>query len=74
VQRRAYELQGVLKSERRISPATLAAMLPMPFIVWGSLIYQNRLESRYADVRDKVADILHLLNKSKLAMPHLRLG
>ncbi len=34
---------------------TLAAMLPMPFILWGSFIYQNRLESRYADVRDKVS-------------------
>jgi len=32
----------------------LAAMLPMPFIVWGSLIYQRRLEPRYADVRQKV--------------------
>ncbi|GJD15252.1 ABC transporter, ATP-binding protein [Rivularia sp. IAM M-261] len=36
---------------------TIAAMLPMPFIVWGSLIYQNRLESRYADVRDKVGNL-----------------
>ncbi|MFN6461437.1 MAG: ABC transporter ATP-binding protein [Nostoc sp. DedVER02] len=33
---------------------TLAVILPMPFIVWGSLIYQKRLEVRYADVRDKV--------------------
>ncbi|MEA5602206.1 ABC transporter ATP-binding protein [Nostoc sp. UHCC 0252] len=32
----------------------LAVMLPMPFIVWGSIAYQKRLESRYADVRDKV--------------------
>lgn len=31
-----------------------AAMLPMPFIVWGSLVYQRRLEPRYADVREKV--------------------
>jgi ATP-binding cassette, subfamily B, bacterial len=34
---------------------TLAAMLPMPFILWGSLIYQKRLEPRYADVREKVS-------------------
>ncbi|MEH2164364.1 MAG: ABC transporter ATP-binding protein [Nostoc sp.] len=33
---------------------TLAVILPMPFIVWGSLIYQKRLEVRYADVRNKV--------------------
>ncbi|MBG1245231.1 ABC transporter ATP-binding protein [Nostoc sp. NZL] len=33
---------------------TLVVMLPMPFIVWGSFIYQKRLESRYADVREKV--------------------
>lgn len=32
----------------------IAAMLPMPFIVWGSLIYQRRLEPRYAEVRQKV--------------------
>ncbi|RUT07379.1 ABC transporter ATP-binding protein [Dulcicalothrix desertica PCC 7102] len=36
---------------------TIAAMLPMPFILWGSFIYQNRLESRYADVRDKVGNL-----------------
>jgi ATP-binding cassette, subfamily B, bacterial len=32
----------------------LAAMLPMPFILWGSLLYQNLLEPRYASVREKV--------------------
>jgi len=30
------------------------AMLPMPFIVWGSLWFQQRLAPRYADVREKV--------------------
>ncbi|RCJ36532.1 ABC transporter [Nostoc minutum NIES-26] len=34
---------------------TLAVMLPMPFIVWGSFTYQKRLEGRYADVREKVS-------------------
>jgi ATP-binding cassette, subfamily B, bacterial len=34
---------------------TLAAMLPMPFIVWGSFTYQKRLEDRYADVRERVS-------------------
>jgi ATP-binding cassette subfamily B protein len=32
----------------------LSAMLPMPFIVWGSLVYQRRLEPCYAEVRQKV--------------------
>ncbi len=30
------------------------AMLPMPFILWGSLVYQRRLAPRYAAVRDAV--------------------
>jgi ATP-binding cassette, subfamily B, bacterial len=34
---------------------TIAAMLPMPFILWGSLAYQRRLEPRYADVRETVS-------------------
>ncbi len=29
-------------------------MLPMPFILWGSIAFQNRLAPRYADVRAKV--------------------
>ncbi|MBD2495943.1 ABC transporter ATP-binding protein [Nostoc sp. FACHB-280] len=33
---------------------TLAAMLPMPFILWGSFLYQKRLEPCYDDVREKV--------------------
>lgn len=28
-------------------------MLPMPFILWGSLVFQRRLAPRYADVREK---------------------
>ena len=34
---------------------TLVAMLPIPFIIWGSFNYQKRLESRYADVRERVS-------------------
>ncbi|OKH45260.1 ABC transporter [Calothrix sp. HK-06] len=34
---------------------TIAAMLPMPFILWGSLSYQRCLEPVYADVREKVS-------------------
>ncbi len=30
------------------------AMLPMPFIIWGSVVFQNLLAPRYADVREKV--------------------
>jgi ATP-binding cassette, subfamily B, bacterial len=31
------------------------AMLPMPFIIWGAIAFQNRLAPRYADVREKVS-------------------
>ncbi|MGA7932525.1 MAG: ABC transporter ATP-binding protein [Kovacikia sp.] len=30
------------------------AMLPMPFVVWGSISFQQRLAPRYAEVREKV--------------------
>ncbi|MCG6134354.1 MAG: ABC transporter ATP-binding protein/permease [Nostoc sp. LLA-1] len=30
------------------------AILPMPFILWGSVAFQNLLAPRYADVREKV--------------------
>ncbi|MEG5140093.1 ABC transporter ATP-binding protein [Microcoleus sp. A6-C6] len=31
------------------------SMLPIPFIVWGSLAFQNRLAPLYSDVREKVS-------------------
>ena len=31
------------------------AMLPMPFILWGAIAFQNVLAPRYADVREKVS-------------------
>lgn len=31
------------------------AMLPMPFIIWGSIAFQRRLAPRYANVREKVS-------------------
>ena len=31
------------------------AMLPMPFILWGSIAFQRLLAPRYADVREKVS-------------------
>ena len=31
------------------------SMLPIPFIIWGSIAFQDRLAPRYADVREKVS-------------------
>ncbi|MEQ9620410.1 ABC transporter ATP-binding protein [Coleofasciculus chthonoplastes] len=31
------------------------ALLPMPFILWGSIAFQRRLAPRYAEVREKVS-------------------
>ena len=31
------------------------AVLPIPFILWGSIAFQGTLEPRYADVREKVS-------------------
>lgn len=31
------------------------AMLPIPFIIWGSIAFQRRLAPRYAQVREKVS-------------------
>jgi ATP-binding cassette subfamily B protein len=36
---------------------TLLAMLPIPFIVWGSVWYQKRLFPRYSGVREAVAEL-----------------
>ena len=33
----------------------ILSMLPIPFIVWGSIAFQNRLAPLYADVREKVS-------------------
>lgn len=32
------------------------ALLPMPFIIWGSIWFQKRLEPRYSIVREKASD------------------
>jgi ATP-binding cassette subfamily B protein len=29
------------------------AMVPIPFVIWGSMMFQAKLEPRYADVREK---------------------
>jgi ATP-binding cassette, subfamily B, bacterial len=31
------------------------AMLPIPFILWGSIVYQKRLAPRYAEVREQAS-------------------
>ncbi|MBL9120886.1 MAG: ABC transporter ATP-binding protein [Phycisphaerae bacterium] len=38
-----------------IASPTLAwiAMAPLPFVIWGSLLFQKRVAPRYADVREK---------------------
>jgi ATP-binding cassette subfamily B protein len=40
------------------------AMLPMPFILWGSLVFQRRLAPRYAEVREKVGFLNSRLNNN----------
>ncbi|MDF1702528.1 MAG: ABC transporter ATP-binding protein [Planctomycetota bacterium] len=37
------------------------AMLPIPFILWGSFAYQRKLEPRYAAVREQVGILNHQL-------------
>lgn len=36
---------------------TLVAFAPIPIILWGSFLYQRRLEPRYADVRARVGHL-----------------
>lgn len=41
-----------------LSPSVAwVAFLPMPFIVWGSILYQRRLQDRYRDVRRDVGEL-----------------
>lgn len=35
----------------------IATLIPIPFIIWGALIFQRRLAPRYADVREKVGSL-----------------
>ena len=37
------------------------AFLPIPVILWGSLLFQRRLAPRYAEVREKAGDLASLL-------------
>jgi ATP-binding cassette subfamily B protein len=38
-------------------PVALAAMAPMPLVIWGSLRFQRRIAPRYARVRERAADL-----------------
>lgn len=39
------------------------AMVPIPFVIWGSIVFQGKLAPRYADVREKAGLISgHLAN------------
>jgi ATP-binding cassette subfamily B protein len=40
------------------------AMVPIPFVIWGSAIFQAKLEPRYADVREKSGLISDRLNNN----------
>jgi ATP-binding cassette subfamily B protein len=40
------------------------AMLPMPFILWGSVAFQKLLAPRYADVREKVSQLSSRLSNN----------
>lgn len=63
-----------------LAPTVAAfAFLPMPFVLWGSFVYQKRLAPRYARVRERVGHLNSLLAnnlggistiKSYAAEPH----
>ena len=38
-------------------PVALAAMAPMPLVIWGSLRFQRRIAPRYSKVRERAADL-----------------
>ncbi|QDV05470.1 Putative multidrug export ATP-binding/permease protein [Planctomycetes bacterium Poly30] len=41
-----------------LSPAVAwVAFLPMPFIIWGSILYQRKLQDRYKSVRTAVGEL-----------------
>ncbi|MCC6831609.1 MAG: ABC transporter ATP-binding protein [Thermoleophilia bacterium] len=39
----------------------LVAFLPIPLIIWASLLYQRRLQPKYKDVRDRVGQLNGML-------------
>ncbi len=40
------------------------SFLPMPFVLWGSFVFQKRLAPRYAEVRERVGDLNGLLSNN----------
>lgn len=48
-----------------LSPAlALLAILPVPFVIWGSLVFTKKLEPRYKSVRDQAGDVNSLLSNN----------
>ncbi len=40
------------------------ALLPMPFILWGSMAFQRRIAPRYAEVRERAGEVNGLLSNN----------
>ncbi|MEM7591899.1 MAG: ABC transporter ATP-binding protein [Cyanobacteria bacterium P01_A01_bin.83] len=48
-----------------LAPAVAwSAMLPIPFILWGTFVFQKKLEPRYAKVREKAGSISDRLSNN----------
>ncbi len=48
------------------------AMLPIPFILWGSIVFQRRLAPRYATVRDRAGLISARLSNNLMGMATIK--
>lgn len=48
------------------------AMLPIPVILWGSIVFQKLLAPRYADVREKVSSLSSRLNNNLSGMTTIK--
>ena len=46
------------------------AVIPIPVIVWGSFLYQRKLEPRYSEVRKNAGRLNALLENDLSGMPH----
>lgn len=48
-----------------VAPGVAAlAILPVPFVLWGSFAFQNRIAPRYADVRERVGTLNAILDNN----------
>ena len=48
------------------------SMLPIPFIIWGSLAFQDRLAPLYADVREKVSFLNGQLSNNLMGITNIK--